>query len=61
MNLLFEQENIDDSFKDMQGKTCREVAGWKEVVRANDGMYVVLDSRSLLDASNCSLLRSYGL
>ena len=62
MNLLLERENIDDSQKDGQGKTCREVAGRKEVVRANDGhMYVVLDSRSFLDASYCSLLRSYVL
>ena len=42
VNLLLEQENIDDSFRDGQGKTCREVAGRKEVVRANDGMSVVL-------------------
>ena len=42
MNLLLERENIDDSLKDGQGKTCREVAGRKQTVRANDGMYVIL-------------------
>ena len=42
MNLLLERENIDDSLKDGQGKTCREVVGRKQAVRANDGMYVVL-------------------
>ncbi|EDQ99212.1 uncharacterized protein LACBIDRAFT_335212 [Laccaria bicolor S238N-H82] len=36
VNLLLEQENIDDSLKDAQGRTCREVARGKEVVRAID-------------------------
>lgn len=53
VNLLLEQENIDDSLKDAQGRTCREVARGKEVVRAID------DSRSFLNASYRSLLRSY--
>lgn len=55
VNLVLEQENIDDSLRDGQGKTCREVARGKEVVRAND------DSRSFLNASYCSLLRSHVL
>ena len=42
VNLLLEQENIDDSLKDGQGRTCREVARGKEVVRAIDGTYIVL-------------------
>ncbi|KIJ91140.1 hypothetical protein K443DRAFT_135559 [Laccaria amethystina LaAM-08-1] len=53
VNLLLEQENIDDSLRDGQGKTCREVSRGKEVVRAID------DSRSFLNASYRSLLRSY--
>lgn len=42
VNLLLEQENVDDSLRDGQGKTCREVARGKEVVRAIDGMCLVL-------------------
>lgn len=37
VNLLLEQENIDDSLRDSQGKTCRDVARGKEVSRAIDG------------------------
>ncbi|KAJ3508300.1 hypothetical protein NLJ89_g5839 [Agrocybe chaxingu] len=53
VNLLLEQENIDDSLRDANGKTCRDVARSKDVIRAID------DSRSFLNASYRSLLRSY--
>ncbi|KIM37639.1 hypothetical protein M413DRAFT_258846 [Hebeloma cylindrosporum] len=53
VNLLLEQENIDDSLRDAQGRTCRDVARGKDIVRAID------DSRSFLNASYRSLLRSY--
>ncbi|KAF4610323.1 hypothetical protein D9613_010281 [Agrocybe pediades] len=53
VNLLLEQDNIDDTIRDAQGKTCREVARNKDVVRAID------DSRAFLNASYRSLLRSY--
>ncbi|EAU87124.1 oxysterol-binding protein [Coprinopsis cinerea okayama7 len=53
VNLLLEQENIDDSLRDSNGKTCRDVARNKEIVRAID------DSRSFLNASYRSLLHSY--
>ncbi|KAF8961157.1 hypothetical protein BDZ97DRAFT_1940113 [Flammula alnicola] len=53
VNLLLEQENIDDSLRDSHGKTCRDVARGKDIVRAID------DSRHFLNASYRSLLRSY--
>lgn len=37
VNLLLEQEFIDDSLRDIHGKTCREVARGKDVIRAIDG------------------------
>ncbi|PPQ96099.1 hypothetical protein CVT26_004731 [Gymnopilus dilepis] len=37
VNLLLEQEDIDDSLRDAQGRTCREVARGREIVRAIDG------------------------
>ena len=37
VNLLLDQENIDDSLRDSQGRTCRDVARGKDVVRAIDG------------------------
>ena len=37
--LLLEQEDIDDSLRDSQGKTCRDLARVKEVTRAIDGIY----------------------
>ena len=37
VNLLLEQENIDDSLRDNQGRTCRDVARGKDIVRAIDG------------------------
>ena len=42
VNLLLEQENIDDSLRDSQGKTCRDLARGKEVSRAIDGTLFVL-------------------
>ena len=37
VNLLLEQEIIDDSLRDGQGKTCLEVARGKETIRAIRG------------------------
>ena len=77
VNLLLDQENIDDSLRDSQGRTCRDVARGKDVVRAIDGTRtlffcicnlhlllftdpdIIKDSRSFLNASYRSLLRSY--
>ena len=75
VNILLEQEGIDDSLRDSMGKTCRELARGKEVSRTIDGTcschkpYLSsiffdkwqsnLDSRSFLNASYRSLLRSY--
>ncbi|KAF9442720.1 hypothetical protein P691DRAFT_846150 [Macrolepiota fuliginosa MF-IS2] len=53
VNLLLEQEGIDDNLRDAQGRTCRDVAKGREVVKA------INDSRSFLNASYRSLLRSY--
>ena len=40
VKLLLEQENIDDSLRDSQGKTCRDVADAEEVIHAIDGIYL---------------------
>ncbi|KAF9471861.1 hypothetical protein BDN70DRAFT_887641 [Pholiota conissans] len=53
VTLLLEQENVDDSLRDSHGRTCRDVARSKDVVRVID------DSRHFLNASYRSLLRSY--
>ncbi|TRM63799.1 Oxysterol-binding protein-domain-containing protein [Schizophyllum amplum] len=53
VNLLLEQENVDDTVLDAQGRNCRDVARGKAVVRAID------DSRSFLNAHYRSLLHSY--
>ncbi|KAF9043191.1 Oxysterol-binding protein-domain-containing protein [Panaeolus papilionaceus] len=53
VNLLLEQENIDDSLRDRNGKTCKDIARGKEVIRTID------DSRSFLNASYRSLFHSY--
>ncbi|KAF8629796.1 hypothetical protein AX17_005575 [Amanita inopinata Kibby_2008] len=53
VNLLFEQDSIDDTLRDGQGRTCKDVARSKDVIRAID------DSRSFLNASYRSLLHSY--
>ncbi|KAJ7143846.1 Oxysterol-binding protein-domain-containing protein [Mycena epipterygia] len=53
VNLLLEQENINDTLCDREGRTARDVARGKDVVRVID------DSRAFLNASYRSLLRSY--
>ncbi|EGN94271.1 hypothetical protein SERLA73DRAFT_171297 [Serpula lacrymans var. lacrymans S7.3] len=55
INLLLEQPGINDTLRDSDGKTCREVAKGKDVIRVLD------DSRSFLNASYRSLLRTYVL
>jgi ankyrin repeat protein len=37
-NLLLEQDEIDDSLRDINGKTCRDVAKGKDVIAVIDGM-----------------------
>jgi hypothetical protein len=37
VKLLLEQDDIDDTLRDDQGKTCRDVAKSRDVVRAIDG------------------------
>ncbi|KAA1466569.1 hypothetical protein DENSPDRAFT_831423 [Dentipellis sp. KUC8613] len=53
VSLLLEQEGIDDTLRDRDGKTCKDVA------RGRDVMRVIHDSRSFLTASYRSLLRTY--
>ncbi|TFY74707.1 hypothetical protein EWM64_g9304, partial [Hericium alpestre] len=53
VNLLLDQEGIDDTLRDRDGKTCKDVARGKDVVRT------INDSRSFLTASYRSLLRTY--
>ncbi|KAJ7595383.1 Oxysterol-binding protein-domain-containing protein [Mycena floridula] len=53
VNLLIDQPGIDDTLRDVNGRTCKDVARGKEVTRA------IEDSRSFLNASYRSLLRSY--
>ncbi|KAI0716160.1 Oxysterol-binding protein-domain-containing protein [Cerioporus squamosus] len=53
VNLLLEQDGIDDSLRDSQGRTVLDVARGKDTIRA------IRDSRALLTASYRSLLRSY--
>ncbi|KAI0307052.1 Oxysterol-binding protein-domain-containing protein [Multifurca ochricompacta] len=55
VNLLLEQDGIDDTLRDINGRTCTDVA------RGKDVLSVINDSRSLLTASYRSLLRSYTL
>jgi oxysterol-binding protein 1 len=38
VNLLLDQENIDDTILDSQGRSCKDVAKGKEVIRAIEGM-----------------------
>ena len=38
VNLLLEQENIDDTILDSQGRNCKDVARGKAVVRAIEGV-----------------------
>ncbi|KAI0808977.1 Oxysterol-binding protein-domain-containing protein [Irpex lacteus] len=51
--LLLEQEGIDDTIRDNQGRTCLEVAKGRDAVRA------IKDSRSDLNSTYQSLLRTY--
>lgn len=37
VNLLLEQEGIDDTVRDSNGKNCKEVARGKETVKAING------------------------
>ncbi|KAG5650782.1 hypothetical protein H0H81_011080, partial [Sphagnurus paluster] len=53
VNLLLEQDGIDDTIRDAQGRTCRDVARGREVIAA------IQDSHAFLNASYRSLLRSY--
>ncbi|RDB30164.1 Oxysterol-binding C2F12.05c [Hypsizygus marmoreus] len=53
VNLLLEQNSINDTLRDNQGRTCKDVARGKEVIKAID------DSHSFLNASYRSLLHSY--
>ncbi|KAK7457229.1 hypothetical protein VKT23_010531 [Stygiomarasmius scandens] len=53
VNLLLEQENIDDTLRDSQSRSCKDVAKGKDVLRA------IEDSRAFLNASYRSLLHSY--
>lgn len=39
VNLLLEQEDIDDTLRDSQGRTCRDVARGKEVQKAIRGAW----------------------
>jgi len=39
VNLLLEQDTVDDSLRDANRKTCRDVARSKDVVKAIDGMF----------------------
>lgn len=38
VSLLLEQENIDDTIRDAQGRTCRDVARGKQVIKLIDGI-----------------------
>jgi hypothetical protein len=69
VNLLPEQENVDDSLRDANGKTCRDIARGKDVLLAinsmcfyaqdDDTSCFMTDSRSLLTVTYRSLLHSY--
>lgn len=72
VNLLLEQPGIDDTLRDANGDGCRDVARNKDVKKAIDGEFHSstirisysgtlhsLDSRSFLNASYQSLLRTY--
>lgn len=71
VSLLLDQDAIDDTIRDAQGRTCRDLARSQHVARLIDGQHLLLlvvpatypsplsDSRSFLTASYRSLLRSY--
>jgi oxysterol-binding protein 1 len=42
VNLLLDQEGIDDSLRDKDGRTCKEVAKGKAVVKIIEGMAPIL-------------------
>ncbi|KAG1741680.1 Oxysterol-binding protein-domain-containing protein [Suillus lakei] len=53
LSVLLDQAGIDDTLRDNNRKTCKDVAKVKEVIQT------LQDSRSFLNASYRSLLRSY--
>ncbi|KAI0344300.1 hypothetical protein BDW22DRAFT_1327437 [Trametopsis cervina] len=53
LTLLLEQDTIDDSIRDSQGRTCLEAARGKDAIR------VIKESRALLTATYRSLLHTY--
>ncbi|KAG6853426.1 hypothetical protein C0991_004539, partial [Blastosporella zonata] len=53
VQMLLEQEGIDDSLRDAQGKSVKDVASGKDIVKA------IQDSHTFLNASYQSLLHSY--
>ncbi|KAF8431896.1 Oxysterol-binding protein-domain-containing protein [Boletus edulis BED1] len=55
VSLLLDQPGIDDTLRDSQGRTCKDVA------KRNETIKVLQDSRSFLSASYRSLLHSYAL
>jgi ankyrin repeat protein len=72
VSLLLDQPGIDDTLRDANGKTSKDVAKGKEVIQILQGGYPFslssqtysnlapfLDSQSFLNASFRSLLRSY--
>lgn len=69
VNLLLEQPGIDDTLQDSHGQTCKDVTKNRDVVRAIQGtldlpgrkctITMPVDSRSFLNASYQSLLRTY--
>jgi ankyrin repeat protein len=73
VNLLLEQEGIDDTLKDAEGKTCIDVAKGKDVVRAIKGMLRLYapklqftqgqnpESFSMLPTGRCSMPMFYRL
>jgi hypothetical protein len=71
VSLLLDQPGIDDTLRDNQGRTCKDVAKGKEAIQVLQGRLTVPapssypssspDSRSFLSASYRSLLHSYAL
>jgi len=71
VSLLLDQPGIDDTLRDSQGRTCKDVAKGKETTQVLQGRRVRSrssvfspsspDSRSFLSASYRSLLHSYAL
>ena len=68
VSLLLDQESIDDTIRDTQGRTCRDLARSQHITKLIDGnpapsrppnCSLPSDSRSFLTASYRSLLRSY--